>query len=174
MRHIRLITTGGTIEKTYDDVTGTLVNRQSIVRKMLTRLRLEDTLVDTIELLHKDSQEFTDEDRSLILAAARSAISAFETDKHACGIIILHGTDTLEVTGEYLLAQLPDLPVPIVLAGAMRPYDVVRSDALQNLTESLFASTTLPAGVYCVCHGRALAFPGVRKDRGKLTFVRAD
>lgn len=172
MRHIRLITTGGTIEKTYDEASGTLVNRQSIVRKMLARLRLEDTLVDTVELLHKDSQDFTDDDRSLILAAVRSALSAFEPEKHACGVVILHGTDTLENTGDFLLGQLDTPSVPVVLAGAMRPYDVVRSDALQNLTEALFAATMLDPGIYCVCHGRALAFPGVRKDRGKLTFIR--
>jgi L-asparaginase len=46
-----------------------------------------------------------------------------------------------------------------------------RSDALQNLTEALFAARALPPGVYCVAHGRALAFPGVVKDRERGTFV---
>jgi L-asparaginase len=54
----------------------------------------------------------------------------------------------------------------------MRPYEMKRSDALQNLTEALFACGVLPPGVYCVAHGRALPFPGVVKDRDHGTFVR--
>jgi L-asparaginase len=46
-----------------------------------------------------------------------------------------------------------------------------RSDALQNLTEAIFATGVLPAGIYCVAHGRTLRFPGVRKDRARGTFV---
>ena len=42
MRNITLITTGGTIEKTYDEVSGQLLNRGSIVKRMLKRLRLEE------------------------------------------------------------------------------------------------------------------------------------
>ena len=59
----------------------------------------------------------------------------------------------------------------MVLTGAMRPFEMKRSDALQNLTEAIFATDVLPAGVYCVAHGRALRFPGPRKDRQRGTFV---
>jgi hypothetical protein len=66
MRSITLITTGGTIEKTYDEQTGSLDNRRSIVRRMLRRIRLEDTSVSIIELMSKDSLLMTDEDRARI------------------------------------------------------------------------------------------------------------
>ncbi len=167
MRHISLITTGGTIEKTYDEQTGELVNRGSIVRRMLGRLRLEDTRITTLELLSKDSLHMNDEDRVRILDAVRL------TETNTDGIVILHGTDTLTITGELLAAQMPAPLVPIVLTGAMRPYEMKRSDALQNLTESIFAAGggTLSPGIYCVAHGRALRFPGVRKDRTRGTFV---
>src|SRR5690606_9862976 len=59
MRKIMLMTTGGTIEKTYDERTGELSNRQSIVRRMLRRLRLEDTEVTILELMSKDSLDLT-------------------------------------------------------------------------------------------------------------------
>ena len=88
--------------------------------------------------------------------------------------MILHGTDTLTVTGERLLALARGadaLRVPVVLTGAMRPFEMTRSDALQNLTEAVFAAGVLPPGVYCAAHGRALAFPGVRKNRDRGTFV---
>jgi L-asparaginase len=64
------------------------------------------------------------------------------------------------------------LAAPIILTGAMRPFEMRASDALQNLTEALFASGVLSPGVYCVAHGRALMFPGVVKDRSKGCFVK--
>ena len=62
--------------------------------------------------------------------------------------------------------------VPVVLTGAMRPFEMERSDAFQNLTEAIFATGVLSPGVYCVAHGRALAFPGVVKDREGGRFVK--
>lgn len=167
MRHLILITTGGTIEKTYDEMTGELVNRQSVVRRMLEALRLEDTRVEIVELMAKDSLHMTEEDRDAIVEATRAAAGNDGAD----GIVVLHGTDTLTTTGERLFREMPVPTVPIVLAGAMRPFEMTRSDALQNLTEALFAAGVLPTGVYCVAHGRALKFPGVRKDRERGTFV---
>jgi L-asparaginase len=172
MRSITLITTGGTIEKTYDEGTGQLLNRGSIVRRMLRRLRLEDTTVRIIELMSKDSLVLTDDDRARIVEAVRVAGGGQGTAGDTTGVVILHGTDTLTVTGDRLAAELKPR-VPVVLTGAMRPYEMNRSDALQNLTEALFAAGVLPAGVYCVAHGRVLAFPGVRKDRERGTFLPA-
>ena len=165
-----LITTGGTIEKIYDEQSGELVNRRSIVRRMLSELRLEDADVNVFELLSKDSQDMTDADRLRILEAVRASGPDGEGD--VTGIVILHGTDTLATTGEMLAAALPAPRVPIVLTGAMRPFDMKQSDALQNLTEALFATGVLPPGIYSVAHGRALPFPGVRKDRARGTFTR--
>lgn len=167
MRHIELITTGGTIEKTYDEHTGELANRNSVVRRMLRRLRLEGSKVRIRELLSKDSLHMTDADRSAIVGAVREA-----AERGASAVVILHGTDTLAVTGERLHTDNPAPKIPVVLTGAMRPFEMKRSDALQNLTESLLAASLLGPGVYAVAHGRALAFPGVVKDRGTGTFVK--
>lgn len=165
MRHITLLTTGGTIEKVYDERTGELSNRGSIVRRMLRRLRLEDTQISIVELMSKDSLYMTDADRETISAA----VQQHQTGTRA--IVILHGTDTLCVTGELLHTRFPSPAIPVVLTGAMRPYEMKRSDALQNLTEAIFATGALTPGVYCVTHGRALRFPGVMKDRESGTFV---
>ena len=170
MRKITLITTGGTIEKTYDELSGELANRRSIVRRMLSELRLEDTEVSVVELMSKDSLEMTDADRRRIVDAVRAAGAC--GDGAAAGIVVLHGTDTLPNSGEALHAQLPGPAVPIVLTGAMRPFEMKQSDALQNLTEAIFAAGMLAPGVYCVAHGRVLAFPGVRKDLERGTFIK--
>ncbi|MEM1331103.1 MAG: asparaginase [Planctomycetota bacterium] len=171
MRSITLITTGGTIEKTYDERSGTLANRHSVVHRMLRRLRLTDTTVSTVELMHKDSTELTDRDRARIADAVRALGAEGDEPTELDGVVILHGTDTLEQTGDLLHRELTELRVPVVLTGAMRPFEMIRSDAFQNLTEAVFAAGALPPGVYCVAHGRALRFPGVTKDRGEGTFI---
>jgi L-asparaginase len=170
VRKITLITTGGTIEKTYDEQTGELANRRSIVRRMLSELRLEETEVAVRELISKDSLEMTDTDRALIVEAVR-ATGACEASTTS-GIVVLHGTDTLALTGQALHEHLDNLRVPVVLTGAMRPFEMKQSDALQNLTEAIFAAGVLPPGVYCAAHGRVLPFPGVRKDPERGTFVK--
>ncbi len=167
MRTIELITTGGTIEKVYDEAAQQLVNRGSIVQRMLRRLRLEDARVHVRELLSKDSLHMTDDDRTLIVRAVKSATEL------SGGVVVLHGTDTLCVTGEALQRAFPGAGprVPIVLTGAMRPYEMKRSDALQNLTEAIFACSVVLPGVYAAAHGRVLKFPGVTKDAARGTFV---
>ncbi|MFA6044449.1 MAG: asparaginase domain-containing protein [Phycisphaerales bacterium] len=172
MRHITLITTGGTIEKTYDEASGTLQNRRSVVRRMLRRLRLEGSIINVIELMSKDSLHMTDDDRRAIAEAVHASGGSASLPTQSDCIVILHGTDTLTVTGELLYARFTPPRIPIVLTGAMRPFEMVRSDALQNLTEAVFAAGVLSPGVYCVAHGRALAFPGVKKDREAGTFVK--
>ncbi|MCL4741369.1 MAG: asparaginase [Phycisphaerales bacterium] len=169
MRTITVITTGGTIEKTFDERTGSLENRGSILRRMLRRIRLEETETRIVELMSKDSLLMDDADRARIVAAVGEALGT----PGVSGVVILHGTDTLDRTGEALHATIGVPAVPVVLTGAMRPFEMKQSDALQNLTEALFAVGVLAPGVYCVAHGRALRFPGVIKDRARSTFVRA-
>ena len=71
MRHVTLITTGGTIEKTYDEQTGELANRRSLVRRMLSELRLEET---EVERPRADEQGQPGDDRGR--PRARAATSA--------------------------------------------------------------------------------------------------
>ena len=75
-------------------------------------------------------------------------------------------------TGEYLQANLSDVRKPIILTGAMRPYEFRDTDAVQNVTEALFACALLDPGVWTVMHSRALRFPGIGKDRTRMTFVQ--
>lgn len=171
-RKIALITTGGTIEKTYDEQAGTLSNRRSIVGRMLEELRLEETEVMTLPVMSKDSQDMTEDDRARIVGAVRAALEI--AGSPGDGVVLLHGTDTLALTGERIYERIPEPAVPVVLTGAMRPFEMKRSDALQNLTEAIFAAGVLPPGVYCVAHGRTLKFPGVRKDPAQGTFVETE
>lgn len=162
---ITFLTTGGTISKTYDEREGALRNIRSVLDEILSNLRLPDLFVRHVDVMNKDSLDLDDTDRAVILEAVRAAMP----DSDA--VVILHGTDTLSVTGELLHRELgAACRVPVILTGAMRPYEFRDSDALQNVTESLLAARLLEPGVYTVMHNRVLPFPGVVKDRRSLTF----
>ncbi len=164
---LTILTTGGTIEKTYNERDGSLRNYHTILPEMLTGLRLPDINVSYEQVVFKDSLEMTEDDRQRILAATKRAIPQSDA------IIILHGTDTMSETGELLNKELGDLRIPVILTGAMRPYEFRDTDALQNVTESLLAARLVSPGVYVVMHNRVLRFPGVVKDRENLTFAKA-
>jgi L-asparaginase len=163
---LTILTTGGTIDKTYDEFQGSLRNEHTVIDVILDGLRLPDLEISHVEVMHKDSLYMTDEDREIIAGAVCDAAST------ADAIVILHGTDTLAETGEHLVQRCSKLELPIILTGAMRPYEFRDTDALQNVIEALLASRLLGAGVYVTMHNRVLKFPGVVKDREKLTFVR--
>lgn len=165
---ITILTTGGTIEKTYNEFEGSLGNTRSVLDELLGILRLPDLFIRHIPVMHKDSLDMTEADRKLIEAAVTEALPISE------GILILHGTDTLAVTGDHLYKALPGIPIPVVLTGAMRPYEFRDSDALQNVTESLLALRLSPPGIYVAMHNRVLPFPGVEKDRRSLTFRQSN
>lgn len=164
--NISILTTGGTIEKQYDELDGTLENAASPLQAILKGLRTHDLNVRHVPVMSKDSSEMTDADRNVILDAVRFALHS------ADGIVVVHGTDTLSVTGEHLHAQLERLEKPVVLTGAMRPFEFRDTDAFQNLTEALLACRMIPPGVYAVMHNQILRFPGIVKDRQRATFVR--
>ncbi|MDP7029136.1 MAG: asparaginase domain-containing protein [Phycisphaerales bacterium] len=162
---IALLSTGGTIEKTYDPLEGVLRNDVSVLDVLLSELRLEGVRLHRRAVLNMDSMDMTPEDHELIVEAAREASNAY------AGVIIVHGTDRLAATGEAIAAAY-DPPVPIVLTGAMTPWILRTSDAKQNLTEALTAVQLLSQGVYVCMHNRVIAFPGVVKDCRNLRFVR--
>jgi L-asparaginase len=164
-KRIALISTGGTIEKTYDELKGVLDNRTSVLDVMLAGLQLQGIEIVRIPLMNKDSLDMTPQDHDLIARTAGTMAEAHD------GVVIVHGTDRLAVTGERIVAMLKPR-VPIVLTGAMRPYEMRSTDALQNLTEALLAVQLAAPGVYVSMHNHVLQFPGVVKDKDRGTFVR--
>ena len=71
------------------------------------------------------------------------------------------------------MVELLGVPrVPVVLTGAMQPYVMRHSDAMQNITEALLAVQIVAPGVHVAIHNKVLTFPGVVKDRARGTFVQ--
>ncbi len=162
--HLALISTGGTIEKTYQTRSGELRNETSVLDHMLAHLELPEMSIERIPLMNVDSLDMVDTDHRLI------ATTAQEISQRVDGVIVVHGTDRLAESGEAThAAGTPDAPV--VFTGAMRPYELRDTDALQNLTEAMLAVRLVSPGVYVAMHNKVLRFPGVRKDHAAGTFV---
>jgi L-asparaginase len=151
---IRILVTGGTFDKEYDEITGSLSFKESHLADMLERGRCRlDVAIDV--LMMRDSLELTDDDRARIARAARE-----------CGeqrVVITHGTDTMVETARVLAATVPNKTV--VLTGAMIPWAFGSSDGLFNLGSALSFAQALPAGVYVAMNGQIFAWDNVRKNR---------
>ncbi len=86
-RRICIISTGGTIEKTYDELEGVLQNRVSVLDVMLASLELKHLDIVRVPLMRKDSLDMTPEDHTLIARTAAAMSEAHD------GVIVVHGTD---------------------------------------------------------------------------------
>lgn len=159
MTSIRLIVTGGTFDKQYDELNGTLAFGSTHVEDVLKRGRSEVPIVAEVLML-KDSLELTDADRASIVSAA----SASQERR----IVITHGTDTMVESARTLAAA--DLEKTIVLTGAMIPYVFGSSDGLFNLGSALSFAQVLPPGVYIAMNGRVFPWDNVRKNRERGVF----
>jgi L-asparaginase len=153
---IRILVTGGTFDKEYNELAGTLFFKDTHLPEMLRlgRSRLE---VSVRTLMMIDSLEMTGADRALIVEQCRRS----EEDQ----IVITHGTDTMAETARALAAALAGAGKTIVLTGAMVPYAFGSSDGLFNLGSALSFVQTLPPGVYVAMNGRCFAADRVRKNR---------
>ena len=152
---IRILVTGGTFDKEYDELTGKLFFRDTHVQEMLRlgRARL-DLSIETAMMI--DSLDMDEAGRAEIVARCRSAPER--------AIVITHGTDTMVETARALAAAaLQDKTT--VLTGAMVPYAFGSSDGLFNLGSALSFVQVLPAGVYIAMNGRHFAWNQVRKNR---------
>jgi L-asparaginase len=155
MKPIRVLVTGGTFDKEYDELTGRLYFRDTHLDEMLRRGRSRlDLAVETVMMI--DSLEMDDRGRAQIVARCRAAAEP--------ALVITHGTDTMVETAR-ALAEAGLAGKTIVLTGAMVPYAFGSSDGLFNLGSALSFVQVLPPGVYVAMNGRHFPWDAVRKNR---------
>lgn len=151
---IRIFITGGTFDKTYNELNGQLFFKDSHLPEML-ELGRNLVPVEIRTLMMVDSLEMTADDRELI---AEHCMKSPE-DR----IIITHGTDTMAETAKLLSERVQNKT--IVVTGAMVPYKFGSSDGLFNLGSALAFVQTLAAGVYVAMNGRYFHANNVRKNK---------
>lgn len=152
---LRVLVTGGTIDKIYDATEGRLGFERTRVLEMLRqgRVALPEDCVQTVLL--KDSLEMLETDREAIAAACEAS-----REKR---LVITHGTDTMVLTAQHLAQSLRGRT--IVLTGAMVPFSVSHSDALFNFGFAIAAARLLPHGVYVAMNGCVFPWDRVEKNR---------
>ena len=157
--HIQVFITGGTFDKEYNELNGSLYFKETHLHEMLELGRSKlDLAIST--LMMKDSLEFTDDDRQLIAEACLKT----SADK----IFITHGTDTMTLTASYLAKHCNNKT--IVLTGAMVPYKFGSSDGLFNLGSALAFVQVLPKGVYIAMNGKVFEANKVQKNKERGEF----
>jgi L-asparaginase len=156
---IKILVTGGTFDKEYDEIAGKLYFNQTHVPEIL-QLGRSNLPIEVDSLMMIDSLEMTGENRDLIVQHCKQ-----------CGeerIVITHGTDTMEITAREL--GLAKLDKTIVLTGAMVPYKFGSSDGLFNLGSALAFVQSLPKGVYVAMNGRYFNWNNVKKNKASGIF----
>jgi L-asparaginase len=151
---LRIIATGGTFDKHYDELSGALGFAAGHLGEALQHARVGAAAV-LQELPFLDSLDMRDPDRARILQACTAA-------PERC-IVIVHGTDTMTDTAALL--GTAGLAQTIVLTGAMVPYEISGSDARFNLGFACGVASVLPAGVYIAMQGTVFDWNKVQKNR---------
>jgi len=151
---IRIFVTGGTFDKEYNELNGSLYFKDTHLNEMLKLGRCKAP-IEVRTLMMMDSIDMTDQDRELI------AINCLKSDSDK--IIITHGTDTMVETAKVIAENVKDKT--IVLTGAMVPYKFGSSDGLFNLGAAIAFVQTLPNGVYIAMNGRYFSWDNCRKNK---------
>lgn len=152
---IQIFVTGGTFDKEYNELDGSLFFKDTHLPEML-KLGRCNVEVSIRTLMMIDSLEMTELDRQLIVENCKKA--------KANKLIITHGTDTMELTAKSI-GQAGIHDKTIVLTGAMIPYKFGSSDGLFNLGSAFGFVQTLPAGVYVAMNGKYFSWDNVRKNK---------
>jgi L-asparaginase len=156
---IKILITGGTFDKEYDELNGKLFFKDTHLPEIL-KLGRSNLVVGVSTLMMIDSLEMTDADREVIIRHCQKC----DEEK----IIITHGTDTMDITAKQL--GKANLNKTVVLTGAMIPYKFGSSDGLFNLGSALAFVQTLPMGVYVVMNGKYFNYDNVRKNKASGIF----
>jgi len=151
---ISIYVTGGTFDKEYNEISGSLYFKDTHLPEMLGLGRCRQN-VEIRTLMMIDSIDMSDADRQIILDNCKKC--------KGTRIVVTHGTDTMEDTAR-LLGQA-GLEKTIVLTGAMIPYKFGSSDGLFNLGSALAFVQSLPHGVYVAMNGKYFTWDSVRKNR---------
>lgn len=159
MDKIKVICTGGTIDKTYKSKKGTrnLSFGEPAVKSILdnTPTSFDYKIANLFQI---DSLDMSDSHRNEILDSIKASNSN--------NILITHGTDTIDKTGQFLLDK--NLEKSIVLTGSSKPYEFRDSDAKINIGTALSTLNLIDKSVKIAIHGRVFSPNFITKQENGL------
>lgn len=161
MEKILIINTGGTFNKRYNPLKGELeVPKDGIAVESILQY-CNNTSYELLNIIHKDSLEMSEFDRELIV----KTIQASSCRK----VLIVHGTDTMDVTATFLALHIKDKV--ITLTGAMVPFSISTVEATSNFMMALGDLMCREKnGVYLAMHGAVAIHGSIYKNRQKGIF----
>ncbi len=155
-----VISTGGTINKVYNELTGELDIGNSVAKNIYSLAR-GNLSVREIAIIGKDSLDMTEDDRALLANTIKKA-----DEKN---IIILHGTDTMDKSAAFVFKTIKDKRV--IFVGAMKPYSIEKDEAIFNFACAIGFLRAKPSnGIYISMHSLVLEFDKIYKDRSAGVF----
>ncbi|WP_375723301.1 asparaginase domain-containing protein [Arcobacter sp. KX21116] len=159
---ITVLNTGGTFNKRYNPIKGELeVPTDNVALDKIIK-SCHNVTFDIKNLVSKDSLYFTDEDREIILEEVQNSTS----DK----IIIIHGTDTVDLTSKFFDGKIEGKV--IVFTGAMVPMSIDEVEATMNFSQALgFLNAEVKSGIYISMHGVVVEYSRLKKDRSVGQFL---
>lgn len=163
--HVALINTGGTFNKSYNTITGLLdvKSDHSALEPILQHCH--NVQFEIHNILAKDSLDMTLNDRHLMLKVIQNS--------SCTAVIIVHGTDTMDETAQFLAQHCSDKK--IILTGAMTPMSIDEVEATLNFSTALgVLNVNIPNGIYIAMHGAVCEYDKIIKDKKIGQFLKTD
>ena len=157
MNKILILNTGGTFNKKYCEISGTLkvLEDNSNIELIVKKAFRNNLNLDIKGVLYKDSLEINDINRKEIL----ENLHVYKK------ILIVHGTDTMDMTAKFLANKIKK-DQTVVLTGAMHPFSIDVLEAVANFSISLsFLNQNHNTGVYIGMHGLVKEYTKIHKNK---------
>lgn len=159
---ITVLNTGGTFNKRYNPIIGLLeVPTDSVSLDKIIKACF-NVEFEVKNIVSKDSLDFTHEDRQTILENIQNSIN----DK----IIIIHGTDTVDLTAKFIDGKIKNKK--IIFTGAMVPMSIDEVEATMNFSQAIgFLNAPIQEGIYLSMHGIVTKYSELIKNKNLGQFL---
>jgi L-asparaginase len=165
---ILIISTGGTFNKKYNKKTGNLDmnNKLNDISNLLTKSFKTTFNIKTI--INKDSLNIDDTDRTLLLETIKKS----KEDK----IIIIHGTDTMELSCNYISKHYSTInnSKKIIFTGSMTPYSISKGESIANIAMAIgfLNNPYVKDNIFISMHGFVDLYSNITKDKTIGVFIK--
>ncbi|MGG5253771.1 asparaginase [Neobacillus sp. SM06] len=163
MKKVILLTTGGTIASKPNKESGKLASGAITGEELASMCQLPENIEVIIEsVFQKPSMHITFDDWIVL----KKKIEGYFRDQNVSGVVVTHGTDTMEETAYFLDLTIQD-DRPVVVTGSQRSPEDLGSDVYINLRHAIFsacADDLKGAGTVVVFNERIFAARYVKKE----------
>jgi len=163
MKKVVLLTTGGTIASRPNKESGKLASGELTGEELTAMCNLPTNIEVIVEsVFQKASIHITFEDLVLL----KNKIDHYFEDESVSGVVVTHGTDTLEETAYFLDLTIKDHR-PVIITGSQRSPEDLGSDVYINLRHAIYSACSEDlhhAGAVVVFNERIFAARYVKKE----------